>query len=44
MRDAPTKLISDYAQVEISNKVHDILRYLFIEGWQSEPHHQYQSL
>ena len=28
---APTKLISDNAQVEISNKVKDILHYLFIE-------------
>ena len=28
---APTKLTSDHAQVEISNRVHDILRYLFIE-------------
>ena len=40
-RGAPTKLISDNAQVEISNKVDDILNYLFIESWQSEPHHQH---
>jgi hypothetical protein len=42
-RGAPTKLISDSAQVEISGKVKDILRYLFIEDWQSEPHHQNQN-
>ena len=41
-RDAPFKLISDSAQVEVSNKVKDILRYLFIEDWQSEPYHQHQ--
>ena len=29
--DAPTKLIRDHAQVEISNKVHDILSYLSIK-------------
>ena len=43
IRRAPTKLISDSAQVEISNKVHDILWHLFIEDWQSEPHHQHQN-
>ena len=43
-RGAPTKLISDSAQVEISNKVQDILRYLFIEDWQSEAYHQHQNL
>ena len=32
-RGAPTKLISDHAQIEISNEVHDILRYLFIDDW-----------
>ena len=42
-RGAPTKLISDNAQVEISNKVKDILRYLFIDNWQSEPHYQHQN-
>ena len=42
-RGAPTKLISDSAQVEISNKVKDILRYLFIEDWQSEAYHQHQN-
>ena len=42
-RGAPTKLISDSAQTEISNKVKDILRYLFIEDWQSEAYHQHQN-
>ena len=42
-RGPPTKLISDSAQVEVSNKVHDILRYLFIEDWQSEAYHQHQN-
>ena len=41
-RGAPTRLISDRAQVEISNKVLDILRTLFISAWQSEPHQQHQ--
>jgi hypothetical protein len=39
---APTKLISDCAQVEISNKVHDILCYYCIDSWQKEPHKQHQ--
>ena len=38
-----TKLISDSAQVEISNKVQDILRNLMISDWQSEPHQQHQN-
>ena len=42
-RGAPNKLISDRAQVEISNKVLDILRTLFIGAWQSEPHQQQQN-
>lgn len=42
-RGAPTKLISDRAQVEISNKVLDILRTLCISDWQSEPHQQQQN-
>ena len=42
-RGAPNKLISDRAQVEISNKVLDILRILFIGAWQSEPHQQQQN-
>jgi hypothetical protein len=32
-RGAMSKLISDRAQVEISNKVTDILRALFISSW-----------
>ena len=40
---APTKLISDCAQVEISEKVQDILCTLFIGSWQSEPHQQHQN-
>ena len=43
IRGAPTKPISDSAQVEISNKVHDILRHLFVEDWQSEACHQHQN-
>ena len=42
-RGAPTKLISDRAQVEISNKVQDILRALCIGDWQSEPKQQHQN-
>jgi hypothetical protein len=42
-RGAPDKLISDRAQVEISSKVKDILRALFISAWQSEPHQQQQN-
>ena len=42
-RGAPTKLISDRAQVEISNKVLDMLRVLFVASWQSEPHQQHQN-
>jgi len=40
---APSKLISDHAQVEISENVQDILRTLFIGSWQSEPHQQHQN-
>ena len=42
-RGAPTKLISDRAQVEISNKVKDVLRALCISDWQSEPLQQHQN-
>ena len=42
-RGAPTRLISDRAQVEISQKVLDILRTLCIGDWQSEPHQQQQN-
>ena len=36
-------LISDYAQVEISNKVKDILRMYHGSSWHSEPYHQKQN-
>ena len=39
-RGAMTKLISDYAKVEISNKVKDILRMYRSSRWSSEPYHQ----
>ena len=42
-RGAMSKLISDRAQVEISNKVMDIVRALFIRTWQSEPQQQQQN-
>ena len=42
-RGAMTKLISDRAQVEISNKVQDILQNYIIKDWQSEPHQQHQN-
>ena len=42
-RGAPTKLVSDSAQVEISKKVQDILRSLCIDDWQSEPYQQQQN-
>jgi hypothetical protein len=41
-RGAPTKLISDHAQVEISKKVLDILCTLCISDWQSEPYQPQQ--
>ena len=40
---AMTKLISDYAKVEISNKVKDILRMYHSSSWNSEPYHQNQN-
>ena len=42
-RGAMTKLISDYAKVEISNKVQDILRMYHSSSWNSEPYHQNQN-
>lgn len=42
-RGAMNKLISDRSQVEISKRVLDILRALFIGDWQSEPHQQHQN-
>ena len=38
-----SKFISDYAQVEISNKVKDILRMYHNSSWYSEPYHQNQN-
>jgi hypothetical protein len=40
---APTKLISDRAQVEISERVKQVLQPLHISTWQSEPHQQHQN-
>ena len=37
------KLIYDYAQVEISNKIEDILRMYNCSSWHSEPYHQNQN-
>ena len=42
-RGAMTKLISDYAKVEISNKVKDILRMHHSSSWNSEPYYQNQN-
>ena len=42
-RGAMSKLISDYAEVEISNKVKDILRMYHSSSWHSEPYHQNQN-
>jgi hypothetical protein len=42
-RGAPTKLVSDRAQSEISKKVLQYLRALVIDSWQSEPHRQNQN-
>ena len=39
-----TKLISDYAKVEISNKVKDIHRMYHSSSWNSEPYHQNQNI
>jgi len=40
---APAKLISDRAQVKISNQVKEILHVYYIADWQSKPHHQHQN-
>jgi hypothetical protein len=42
-RGAPTKLISNRAQVEISECVKQVLRPLHISTWQSKPHQQHQN-
>ena len=43
LRGAMTKLISDYAQVEISNKVKNLLRMYHSSSWHSGPYHQNQN-
>jgi hypothetical protein len=40
---APSKIVSSHAQVEISDRLKDILRSLIIGSWQSEPHQLYQN-
>ena len=42
-RGAITKLISDYAKVEISNKVKAIVRMYHSSSWNSEPYHHNQN-
>ena len=42
-RGAMDLLISDSARVEISTRVEEILRSLFIKSWQSEPNYQHQN-
>jgi hypothetical protein len=42
-RGAPTRLLSDRAQLEIGKKAQDILRTYVIGDWQSEPHQQHQN-
>ena len=42
-RGAMSKLIRDYAQLEISNKAKDILRMYHSSSWHSEPYHQNQN-
>ena len=43
MHGAMDRLISDRAQVEVSNKVLDLLRNYVIGDWQSKPHFQHQN-
>ena len=38
-----SKLVSDCAQSEVSNKVLDILRNYTIDDWQSKPYHKHQN-
>lgn len=42
-RGAPSRLLSDHAQVETSQRAKDILRAYVIGDWQSEPHQQQQN-
>ena len=41
---APTKLVSNHAQVKISKCIQEILQTMYIGPWQSEPHYQHQNL
>jgi len=38
-----SKLISDRAKAQVSNKALDILRNYVIDDWQSEPYHEHQN-
>jgi len=42
-RGAMSKLISDCAKAQVSNKALDILRNYVIDDWQSEPYHEHQN-
>ena len=42
-RGAMDQLVSDSAQVKVSNKIHDVLRTLCIDSWQSEAYYQHQN-
>ena len=42
-RGAPTKLVSDRAQVKISGRALEFPRVYGISAWQSEPHQQHQN-
>jgi hypothetical protein len=42
-RGAPIKLVSDSAITELSQRVLEVLRYLHIANWQSEPYMQHQN-
>jgi hypothetical protein len=42
-RGAPSKLVSDRAQVEISGRALELLRVYAISSWQSEPHLHHQN-
>ena len=41
-RGARDKLILDSAHSNATNRVKDMLRALFFDDWQSEPHYQHQ--
>jgi hypothetical protein len=42
-RGAMDLLISDRAQVEVSERVKELLRHYMIDDWQSEPYHEHQN-